>query len=211
MRELIIVRHGEADHMVKNLTGGYSNSQLTQLGKRQALLTGQRLACLIGNRQFQFFTSDLARAAETADIIAEHLAVRPAYAAGLRELNNGAAADLTHEDAAKIAIPISDPVIDWEPYPGAESWRTMCNRVFAFLDSLDRTKDITLLVLHANSGNAAICWWLGLCIGTNNIAFDLEPCSINHFAVNHWDEKNILKLNDTAHLVPLICTNEDFT
>jgi len=145
-------------------------------------------------------TSDLARAAETADIIAQHLDIPPTRVTKLRELNNGTAANQTHEDAANIAIPISSPVIDWSPYPGAESWRTMCNRVFGFLDSLDRTQDLTLLVLHGNSGNAAICWWLGLGIGEHNIAFDLAPCSISHFAVNDWGERTVLKLNDTSHL-----------
>lgn len=203
MKELIVVRHGEADHMVTNLTGGWSDSHLTGLGRRQALLTGQRLASLIGDRRFRFFTSDLARTAETADIIAERIGARPEPTAGLRELNNGAAAGLTHEDAARIAIPISAPLVDWAPYPDAESWRAMCNRVVGFLDGLDTAQDLTLLVLHGGSGNAAICWWLGLGIGAHNIAFDLDPCSISRFAVNRWGERTILKLNDTAHLAPL--------
>lgn len=199
--ELIIVRHGEPDHIVNNMTGGWTDSHLTELGRRQARLTGAYLAGLIGNRPFQFYASDLARAAQTAERIAESLPIRPIPSPGLRELNNGAAANLTTHDAAKIAIPVTEPLVDWTPYPGAESWRKMSSRVVSFLDSIrDDEHDLTLLVLHGGSGNAAICWWLGLGIGQSNIAFELDPCSVSRFNVNRWGERNIVKINDTAHL-----------
>ena len=200
MKELIVIRHGEADHLVQSLTGGWSSSNLTELGKHQAAMTGQKLVSLIDNRKCQFFSSDLVRASETADIIATHIRLQPVLTPLLRELNNGAGADKTLEDAAKIAIPMSDPLVDWTPYPDAESWRAMSNRVCSFMDSLDKTKELTILVLHAGSGNAAIFWWLEIGIGKHNIAFEMEPCSICRFAINKWGEKTIIKLNDTGHL-----------
>lgn len=201
MTELIIVRHGEADHMVNGLTGGWTNSHLTELGRRQARLTGACLADLIGDRQFQFYSSDLARAAETAGLIAESLPIRPTLAPELRELNNGEAANLTTEQASRIANPITEPLVDWSPYPGAESWRAMSSRVEAFMDGILNTEPgLVLLVLHGGSANAAICWWLGLPIGEHSISFELEPCSISRFNINRWDERNVVKISDTAHL-----------
>jgi len=203
MKELIIVRHGEADHMVMDLTGGWTDSHLTELGVRQAHLTGQRLRRLTEHKDIKFYSSDQPRAVETSSIIAQHLEIQPVLAHGLRELNNGAGANLNHQDASEIAIPITTPLVDWTPYPGAESWRMMSVRVNAFMESLSPEQETTLLVMHGGSGNAAICWWLGLGIGETNIAFDLEPCSISRFAINSWGERTIYKLNDTQHLITL--------
>jgi probable phosphoglycerate mutase len=205
MNELILIRHGEAEHLVQDLTGGWSDTHLTERGRRQAQLTGECLARLIGRRPCQFYTSDLARTFETAQLIAEAIHVRPLPVTGLRELNNGAVANLSNAEAARIAIPMTEPVIDWAPYPGAESWGAMSRRVVAFLESLQFEHDLTLLVAHGGSGNAAISWWLGLGIGEKPIAFDLDPCSISRFAINRWNERVIIKLNDTAHL----CLNHD--
>lgn len=201
MKELIIIRHGEADHMVSDLTGGWSDDHLTDMGRSQARLTGAYLSRLIGDAGFGFYSSDLARAAETAGLVAESLRVRPVLTAGLRELNNGAAANLTKTEAAEIGIPMTQPIVDWAPFPGAESWAAMSQRVVAFLDSIcDVGQERVVLVMHAGSGNAAICWWLGIGIGEKNIAFELDPCSISRFGVNAWGERTVEKLNDTSHL-----------
>lgn len=203
MKELIIIRHGEADHMVEDLTGGWTDSHLTELGVRQAHLTGKKLGELLSDRNFQFYSSDQSRAVETSSVIAGYLNIQPTLAHGLRELNNGAGANLNHQDASRVAIPVTIPLVDWTPYPGAESWRKMSLRVNAFMESLNPEQETTLLVMHGGSANAAICWWLGLGIGETNIAFELEPCSISRFAINSWGERTIYKLNDTQHLITL--------
>ncbi len=35
MKELVIVRHGEAEHAVKGIIGGWTNSLLTDRGRQQ--------------------------------------------------------------------------------------------------------------------------------------------------------------------------------
>ncbi len=200
MKELIIVRHGQADHMVSGKTGGWTDSHLTDLGREQAKLTGQHLAGLVGDRAFDFYSSDLARAAETAELIGESISVRPVLVSNLRELNNGQAANLSQAEAEKIANPITEPLADWRPYPGAESWREMSDRVVGFLESVREGKDLALMVLHGGSANAAILWWLDLGIAEANISFELDPCSISRFNVNRWNERSVVKANDTAHI-----------
>lgn len=204
MRELIIVRHGEADHMVTGITGGWSDCHLTALGRRQAELTGPAIAAMIGDRPFQFYTSDLSRAAETAEIVAESLPTEPVRVPALRELNNGAAANLTKDEAAQILIPITQPMVDWAPYPDAESWAAMSRRVMEFMDRAFRDEhDLTVLVMHCGSANAAIHWWLRLAVGGQGTAFDLDACSISRFGINQWNERTVSKLNDTSHLLAL--------
>ncbi len=200
MNELIIIRHGEAEHMVKGLTGGWTDTPLTELGRRQAELTGPYLASIIAGRPCAFYSSDLLRAKETAEIISKPLGNDPVMAPELRELNNGQAKDLTDAEAQKILNPITQPLVDWPPYPGAESWRQMSERVIAFIDRIADQSDLAIIVTHGGSGNAAICWWLRLEIGEHNISFELDPCSISRFNTTKYGERNVVKLNDTAHI-----------
>lgn len=204
MNELIIVRHGEGEHMTGEMTGGWSSARLTERGWRQARLTGRWLSWLIAGRQFRFYASDLPRTAETAQGIAETLGVQPILVQGLRELNNGIAARMTRTEAEKVLIPITQPTLDWVPYPEAESWRMMSERVMSFMESIaDDAHDLTLVITHAGAGNAIVHWWLGLGHGGRKTAYTMDPCSISIFTTNDWGERVIAKLNDTAHLLPL--------
>lgn len=203
MNQLIIVRHGEGEHMTgTSKTGGWSDARLTERGWRQARLTGQKLAQIIGGCLFQFYASDIIRAHQTAQGIAESLGVQPILAYGLRELNNGIAAGMTKDEAAEVAIPITQPVLDWTPYPESESWRTMSERVMAYMDTIkDDPHDLTLVVTHGGSGNAIVHWWMELGHGGRGTAYDLGACSISMFRINDFGERVISKLNDTSHLI----------
>lgn len=211
MNELIIVRHGEAGHMVNGHTGGWTNTRLTDLGRTQARLTGERLVGRLSGRGVCFLSSDLARTAETSAFIAECISAKPAFHPELRELNNGIAAGMTLDEARRIERPITAPVCDWVPYPEGESWRMMSTRVRRFMYRVAKEEsDVMLIVTHGNSGAAIIDWWLGLEIGAHvSISYDLDPCSITHLVTRRWtlpnhgtfEEKIISRLNDTAHLV----------
>ena len=200
MKHLILARHGQSDQHVKNLTGGWSDTHLTALGRRQANATAQCIKKLMGGTTPELLSSDLSRARETTEIIAAALGVIPSFRAELRELNNGTAAGLTLEDARAIELPLTYPTIDWIPYKGAESWRMMTNRIIGFLDGVESTAaDTTIIVSHANAGVAIVHWWLRLSLDAK-IPYELDPCSITRLGVNLWGERTIIKLNDTAHL-----------
>jgi len=67
------IRHGEAEHLVgdgdNRMTGGWTNSSLTDNGREQARETAQRLGSLIQSRRVGFYSSDLKRCRQTAEII----------------------------------------------------------------------------------------------------------------------------------------------
>lgn len=207
MDELIVIRHGEAEHMVQGLTGGWTDTPLTQLGRQQARLTGNYLAAIARGRAVGLYASDLVRAAETARIIGECIGVEPVFAPELRELNNGKAAGLTLEQAAAIVNPVTQPLVDWAPFPEAETWRQMSERVESFLENIERPgPEAAIVVAHGGSGNAAICWWLGLRIGDHNISFELDPCSVSRLNTTRYGERNVVKINDTSHLAGAVAS-----
>ena len=202
MKELILVRHGQSEYMVKGMTGGWTDAPLTELGRTQARLTGQRLLHLLQGIRFQVYSSDIKRAAETAHIIGGILSEPPVFVPALRELNNGIAVDMTKKEAEKIRHPVTNPVMDWIPYPEAESWRMLHNRVVTFMEHIQPHCGTGLLVAHSMVITSVIHWWLefGEDIITR-VSFDIDPCSITRLRINKWNEKTISKLNDTSHLL----------
>lgn len=199
---LIVIRHAQSISHVTGLTGGWTDVGLTDLGRRQADLLGARLQQDLGNRPLRILCSDLQRALQTAEPIGRVLgrAVEPAPA--LREFNNGAAAGLTEEQAQEIEIAPSEPLLDWQPYPEAETWRAFYERVAAFLRAVVHQESPPLiLVTHAGTIENIVSWWLGLGLEQlNRYSFEAAPSSLTVLRVNHWDQNTIERLNDTAHL-----------
>ncbi|MHA2358199.1 MAG: histidine phosphatase family protein [Candidatus Heimdallarchaeaceae archaeon] len=93
MKELFLIRHGEAEHQKGEMTAGWTNTKLTALGKEQALKTGQRLKEILDDKKFQMYCSDLPRALETAEIIGKILNTPVISNSDLREMNTGAATE----------------------------------------------------------------------------------------------------------------------
>lgn len=202
MKELILVRHGQSEQHIRDITGGWTDTPLTELGARQAQITGRRLALKIKELSPRILSSDLSRAAATAQIIGKAIEVEPTFHQELRELNNGKAAGLTLAQAEQFALPVTQPMIDWIPYPQAESWRMMTDRIFGFLDRIEsQIGQTAVVVTHGNSGIAVIQWWLRMAEACRKgISFELDACSITWLNVNSWAERTIVKLNDTSHL-----------
>lgn len=178
------------------------DSPLTDLGREQARRAGARLAALAVDPPVALWTSDLARAVSTAERIGEANGWEPRLHPGLREIEVGKANGLTPEEAAAIAQPLSEPTWDWVPFPGAESWGAMVERVWRAMDEIAADPATTAIVVaHAGSGSAAIQWWLQLSEPSCQRAmFELAPASVSELALNAWGERTLVRLNDTGHL-----------
>lgn len=203
MNEIFIVRHGQADHLTNGKTGGWSDTRLTTVGQQQAESTGKKLLGFLKDKNYKLYCSDLSRARETAEIIGNYITCRPIIKNGLRELNNGIAANKTREEARLLEIPITKPILDWVPYPDAESWNMLYLRVAQCMEEIN--KDITdtaVIITHANTANAIIQWWLEFPNEMiEKISFEIDPCSITHVSITKWNmSKTINRMNDTGHL-----------
>jgi probable phosphoglycerate mutase len=206
MRDLILVRHGESEHHLSGDPGGWSLARLTDRGRAQAGLTATYL------REHSLFApsaiiaSDLPRASETASIIAAVLGLQVETTSALRELNNGIAAGLTKQEAERVRQPLSEPALDWVPYPEGESWRAMFARISAFLATLrDAGRDRLLLVSHANAMICMINWFLHLDSDDHlrYLMYELRECSITVLRVAADHSRTVLRLNDVEHLAAL--------
>ncbi|WP_066193276.1 histidine phosphatase family protein [Gracilibacillus timonensis] len=207
MKELIVIRHGESEHLVNNLSGGWTDLPLTSLGQKQARQTARRIAKYISeSKDVIMFSSDLQRAKDTASAINKSIKLDTINLnEGLRELNNGDAKGLSKEEAKKIQNPMTDPAIDWIPYNNSESWRMLYERIVKSMELIDkRTKGKTVIIIsHSNAMICIINWWLNIQEDHHltNIMYTLDPCSITHLIKDKDGCFTINKLNDTSHLI----------
>lgn len=204
---LILVRHGQAEHHTKAITGGWTDSELTETGVQQANRLGERLRQELGGPPTYLGCSHLRRAVHTAEIIGIWLETPPNVHHSLSDLNNGVAAGKTHAEARSYAIPPSQPIVDWQPYPQAESWRQFYLRVSKFMDKFsERQEQPAVLVTHSATVHAIVAWWLKLPVDSRT-HFEVAPGSVSVLRFNRWREHSIERLNDTAHLYALGLTN----
>jgi len=96
MTDLLLVRHGQADHNQDGRWEGWGASPLTPLGERQAEAVAQRLASW-SSPIAGLYVSPLLRARQTAEPIAHSLGLVPRLHEGLREINFGQVSGLTQE------------------------------------------------------------------------------------------------------------------
>jgi broad specificity phosphatase PhoE len=90
--ELLLIRHGETDWNAEGRLQGHTDRPLNDHGRRQA----QRLADELAGEELEaIYSSDLARARETAEIVGERLGLPVVLDPDLREKNWGTWEGLT--------------------------------------------------------------------------------------------------------------------
>ena len=71
MSNIILIQHCQSEHHINNMSGGWTDTPLTELGRKQAELTGEKLKDIVDNNGYALYSSDLLRASQTAEIIGQ--------------------------------------------------------------------------------------------------------------------------------------------
>jgi len=101
MTELLLVRHGETDWNAAGRLQGHTDRPLSDYGRKQA----RRLAEELTGEEFDaIYASDLARARETAEIVAEQLHLPVVLDPDLREKNWGTWEGLTSTERLDVEL-----------------------------------------------------------------------------------------------------------
>jgi broad specificity phosphatase PhoE len=202
MQPIILVRHGQAESNLGNLTGGWSQTALTEVGHRQARLVAGRLKAELGDLDCAFYHSDLLRAAQTAEIVAEETGLKMVPEPGLREINNGVATGKTQEEAKAYYREPTRPLLDWRAYPGGETWREYYTRVSRCMDGLTRNLERPLLIVaHGGTVVNAVAWWLRIPLDAlSDISFPTNNTGITILVETGLGERAVERHNDVSHL-----------
>ena len=133
MTTLLLVRHGETDWNRDRRWQGHSDTPLNETGRQQALELAAQL-----DPPDRIYSSDLARARETAEILSARLGVPVVLDERLRERGFGAWEGLTMEE---IEARFAADLARWRAREGAgafdaEDFQTFAERVGGFLDEV---------------------------------------------------------------------------
>lgn len=199
--KLYLVRHGETEWNAGGRFQGHSDVPLSNFGRQQA----EKLALSLKQTKIDaFYSSDLARAMDTAKIIAKEHASQVNYLPDLREINFGAWEGLTYD---QISQNYGDLSVQWRSNPldtqipnGEKLYDVAVRCQRAINEIIEQHAGETVLV--ASHGGVIRV------IVANALGFDL-----NHFWKLRLDnvsltileyygqQKAILELfNDTCHL-----------
>ncbi len=207
MRKIILIQHCQSEHHINNLTGGWTDTPLTDLGQRQANLLGAKLKDAINTDEYTFYSSDLLRAKQTADIIDNYLNLGVIESSGLREINNGIAAWKTKDWVKENEIPMPQEGfnIDHESFLGGETWRELFLRVSKSMEEIYSLNQKNLIIVtHGCALSYIIAWWLKLTPEMLNYAvFSASPASISILLEGRFNQRVLKILNDTSHLTEL--------
>lgn len=202
---ILLIRHGEADHHVKELTGGWTDSALTVRGQQQFRQLADCLAGDFSGRSLpRIVSSDLRRARTGAEIIAQKLGTDPVECFSfLREKNNGKAAGLNKKETlAFYHPPVTGRELDHVNYDGGETRRTFYERTIRGFRELEEPDRDLIIVSHKGTIQNILFAWLGLSIeevAEKRISFDIRPASVTVLGMNKWGEHAVFVLNDTSY------------
>jgi alpha-ribazole phosphatase len=200
MSHLILVRHGETDYNVQHRFQGQSDLGLNQRGLAQAKALRDHLAEV---NFTDILCSDLRRAVQTAEIIAERHDIEVIPDPVLREMDFGEWEGLTYEEIEK-GFPRE--LADWRedirnhPPPGGETLDDFTERVRLPLDDIlgGCMQDKVLIVSHGGVLQVMCCLALGL-PPSRYWQFRIELASVS--AMSFYPQGAVLnRLNDTGHL-----------
>mgnify|MGYP003374911797 CR=1 FL=1 len=198
---ILFVRHGETEWNASLRYQGHANIPLNDKGRAQAHTTAGRLKTYDVSA---IYTSDLARAEETARIIGTDLGLKPTILPDLREIDVGQWEGLTPEELYRR---YPDHMREFERDPartvrlGGESYAQLQQRALNALNhmaSAHKQGQTIIAVSHGGTIRALLCHVIGLDLAYFGRMW-LDNGSINELR-RRSESWRLLRLNDVAHL-----------
>jgi broad specificity phosphatase PhoE len=199
---LLLVRHGESTWNSERRVQGQHDPPLSRRGKQQARELAARLA---GHPLAAFYTSDLRRAVETAEPLAETLGREPAPLPGLREIALGqwegkSREELMAEFPELWAAWSQRP--SWDLVPGGEGSGPFERRVLETLAWLQAQHPIgdVLCVTHGGVIQVLLGSVVAPGRGSDGLfPFVIENCSLT--VLQRTGARTVvMSVNDVCHL-----------
>ena len=196
---LILVRHGETGWNAQRRYQGWSDLPLNKVGLQQA----DALAAHLADEQIgAIYTSDLERAMQTAQCIAERHGQPVIADLRLREISFGDWEGLTFDEIrtrwpGEVDAWLGDS-LHVAP-PGGETLAQVAERVQGALDDIDgeNAGQTVLLVSHGGPLRVLLCLALGL-EAQAHWRFRLDTASVSELGV-YDGEATLAKLNVTEY------------
>ncbi|MGB7207306.1 MAG: histidine phosphatase family protein [Pyrinomonadaceae bacterium] len=210
---LYLIRHGQSAGNAEGRFGGHGPTPLSDLGKRQAELTAQVLA---KEGVSAIYASDLLRAVQTAESLAELINVAVNTTPALRERHVGVLEGLTFDESKQQFPKDYYALVNRNIHhviTEGESYRHLLRRSTGQLWEILRNHQGEKIAVFSHTG--AICFLTLHLMGAIHRTTKQTPwiitsnCGINRFEIRSRNNVRVLALNDTRHLAQ-ITGNDSF-
>lgn len=200
---LYLVRHGATALSAEDRFAGEVGVDLSDEGRRQARLLAARLA---SEELAGVYSSPLARAVETATIVAGPARGAPRLVDGLREISHGHWEGLTRADAESR---YADEYAAWEEDPFTFAPRGGESGVAVLARALPAIRDIVarhegghvLVVSHKATIRLVLSSLLGIEPRGYRDRLDMAPACLNVVDFRDPVRARLMLFNDTSHYV----------
>tara|TARA_B100000949_G_scaffold232500_1_gene246925 strand:- start:1371 stop:2036 length:666 start_codon:yes stop_codon:yes gene_type:complete len=205
MKNIYVVTHTQSIHHIENKVGGWYDTGLTPGGETDAERTADRLAALVGMEIVEVFSSDLKRAAQTADFIASRFGRPVERMRDLREISYGSAEGMPQEwlDARQIPAPDDNRLDHRGGIADGETRREFAQRIYRATNVIvNRPCQTQIIVTHGFALTFVIAAWIGMPIeAAGLVSFPARSGSITHLKQDDFRRNRaVLSLADTSHL-----------
>jgi probable phosphoglycerate mutase len=201
---ILLIRHGQSLGNAERRFGGHSPTPLSELGRRQAEATA---SALVAEKVNAIYSSDLLRAVQTAELLAQATGLEINQTDALRERSVGLMEGLTFEEAAARHPDEYAALLrrDFEHVlSGGESYRQLLGRAAAELDRAIERNRGGCVAVFSHTGTICI---LALHLMGALDAPRLKPvwiassnCGITRVELRSDGFVRVSALNDTRHL-----------
>ena len=201
---VLLIRHGQSRGNAERRFGGHTATPLSARGRNQAQATARSLK---SESLTAIYSSDLARAMETAQPLAKITGLPINGTRAFRERSVGVMEGLTFEDAAQQHPEQYAALLrrDFEHVlTGGESYRQLLDRAWEKLDQIIEENRGGKIAVFSHTGTICI---LALHLMGALDAPELKPvwissanCGITRFELRSDGFVRVLAVNDTNHL-----------
>ena len=201
---VLLIRHGQSEGNAERRFGGHTATPLSLRGRKQATATAEALK---NDSITAIYSSDLARAVETARPLATLTRLQINTTEAFRERSVGVMEGLTFEAAAQQHPEEYAALLrrDFEHVlSGGESYRQLLDRARNKLDEIISANRGGRIAVFSHTGTICI---LALHLMGALDAPELKPvwisssnCGITRFELRQDGFVRVLTVNDTSHL-----------
>ena len=204
---VLLIRHGQSQGNAEGRFGGHTATPLSARGRKQAEATARTLK---SESLTAIYSSDLARAMETARPLANLTRLPINGTSAFRERGVGVMEGLTFEEAAQQHPEQYAALLrrDFEHVlTGGESYRQLLDRAWQKLDEIIAQNRGGKIAVFSHTGTICI---LALHLMGALDSPELKPvwissgnCGITRFELRENGFVRVLNVNDTSHLLGL--------
>ena len=197
-KRVIAIQHTQSTHHGSAMPGGWNDWELTALGRTHAKNIGRKLSAELAGQEWKIYSSDLARARQTVEPLAQHMGLEIHFLKELREMNHSGKggfdrASIWCEENGLPALSYVDP-----HFSDAESWETFWNRTAGCCTKIGEDEAENIII--ASHGMSMSVWqyaWLGLDIC--DFVYVGEPGGVSFMQINDKGTRIINRWNDTFY------------